>query len=569
MSSLACVRGVPLLKTKLYAPPVRTDWVSRPRLLTRLEQAFHVKVALLSAPAGFGKTALLSEWIGSCEAPTAWLSLDRDDNDPARFWSYVVAALRTIPELEEREVGGTMLASLESRTLAANAPTFEPLLTDLINELSQATQNDIILVLDDVHSIAQPRIHDAISFLLDHMPRQMHVILSSRIDPPWSLARMRVRREMIELRLDDLRFSPEDSAAFLRDVMGVDLLPNDITALEERTEGWIAGLQMAALSMQGRRQAEGAQDLSEFIRAFTGSHRFVLDYLVEEVLDQQPVPIQEFLLRTSVLERFTGPLCDAVVGGTEPTAGEDRARAPGMRAFTRSAGSPERGFDLVSGREVLEYLDRRNLFVVPLDGHREWYRYHRLFADLLQKRLLQLYPDLVPILHGRASAWYEGRAQATEPSLGEGQLMSAAVGHALASGDYEWAAHLIEQAAESTLAHSECATFLRWTEQLPTSVVQRRPGLCALQAWVMLLAGRPMSDIRRRVQAAEYSPGQDAGRTDILHACIAAFHGQAVRATELSHQALTHLPESDRFLRTGSGVDPEHVAARRWRSGRR
>jgi len=530
----------------MYVPPVRADWVSRPRLLGRLEQVRHTKLTLLSAPAGFGKPTLLSEWVAGCEAPVAWLSLDRDDNDPARFWCYVIAALRTIPELEERDFGRTMLAVLESRAFAALAP----LLADLINELSQATQQDIVLVLDDLHVISQPRIHEGLSFLLDHMPQQMHVVLSTRIDPPWSLARMRVRREMIELRLDDLRFSPEESAAFLRDATGIDLLPDDLAALEERTEGWIAGLQMAVLSMQGRRQADGAQDLSKFIRAFTGSHRFVLDYLVEEVLDQQPVAIQEFLLRTSILERLTGPLCAAVVGGMEPIAGEDRTYGPDIGAPTRGETAPGHVFDVADGREILGYLDRRNLFVVPLDEHREWYRYHRLFADLLHKRLLQLYPDLVPILHGRASAWYEERAQAAEPSWDNSRLLSAAIGHALASGDYEWAAHLIEGAAEFTLAHSECATFLGWTDQLPNSVIHRRPGLCALQAWVMLLTGRPISEVRRRMAAAEQSPDQDTGRTDVLHAFIAAFQGQATRAIELSRQALKQLPESDRFLRT-------------------
>ncbi len=546
MSSPDHVRSIPLLQTKMYVPPVRASWVSRPRLLQRLDQVLHVKLALLSAPAGFGKTALLSEWIAECEAPVAWLALDRDDNDPARFWSYVVAALRTIPELGGRDLGGPVLASLASPTFKA----LEPLLAELINELSQAIHQDILLVLDDLHVISQPRIHETLSYLLDHMPRQMHVILSSRIDPPWSLARMRVRREMVELRLADLRFSPQECTAFLHDAMGIDLPPDAIAALEDRTEGWVAGLQMAALSMQGRRQPDDAGDLSAFIRAFTGSHRFVLDYLVEEVLDQQPVEIQEFLLRTSILERLTGGLCDAVIGLTDGTAREDRARGTGTRALIRSAAPAEAGSDADGGRAILEYLDRRNLFVVPLDEHRDWYRYHRLFADLLHKRLLQLYPDLVPILHGRASAWYEEHAQAAEPFLDKGWLTSAAIRHALASGDDEWAAHLIEQAAESTLAHSECATFLEWTEQLPTAVIQQRPGLCALQAWVILLAGRPISEVRRHIQAAEQSPDQDTGRTHVLHAFIAAFQGQAMRAIELSRQALEQLPESDRFLRT-------------------
>jgi LuxR family maltose regulon positive regulatory protein len=537
---------MPLLQTKLYVPRIRANWISRSRLLRRLDHVLRVKLALLSAPAGFGKTALLGEWIAQCEAPVAWLSLDREDDDPARFWSYVVAALRTIPELGERDLGSTMLASLASYTSTA----LEPLLAGLINELSQATGQDFVLALDDLQVISRPRIHETLSFLLDHMPRHMHVVLSSRIDPPWSLARMRVRREMIELRLEELRFSSGECARFLQDAMGIDLSPDDVDALERRTEGWIAGLQMAALSIQGRRQSSGPQDLSTFIRAFTGSHRFVLDYLVEEVLDQQPVEIQEFLLRTSILERLTGPLCDAVIGLREDATGGRAAQAVDPDALIPHTAGPEAGSGAASGRAILAYLDRRNLFVVPLDEHREWYRYHRLFADLLHKQLLQLYPDLVPILHGRASAWYEERAQAAEPSFETGHLTSAAIRHALASGDDEWAAHLIEQAAALTLGHSECATFLGWTEQLPASVIQRRPSLCALQAWVMLLAGRPLSEVRRHVRAAEDVPPQDTGCAHVLHAFIAACQGQAARAMELSHRALEQLPESDRFLRT-------------------
>jgi len=395
--------AAPLLTTKLYIPPVRPECVSRPRLIERLNAGLDRKLTLVSAPAGFGKTTLLSEWVHSrgrsetCPS-VAWVSLDKGDNDPARFWAYVIAALQTV----QTEIGETALVALGSR----QPPPVEAILNGLINEIAKVP-GPFVLVLDDVHVITEQRVHEALTFLLDHLPPQMHVTVSSRADPPWPLARLRARGEMTELRASDLRFSDKEAAAFLNDVMRLDLSPEDIDALEARAEGWIVGLQMAALSMRGRK------DVSGFIRAFTGTHRFILDYLVEEVLDQQSPAVQEFLLRTSILERLTGPLCDAVA-------------------------------DRSDSRTVLAQLEQANLFLLPLDDERRWYRYHRLFADLLRSRLEQTHPDQVPTLHIQASEWYEGNG-----------LIAEAVSHALAAGDMDQAVRLIEGNALTIINQGE------------------------------------------------------------------------------------------------------------------
>jgi len=399
--------ATPLLTTKLYIPPIRPDRVPRPRLIERLNEGLHRKLTLLSAPAGFGKTTLLSEWTRQSALPVAWVSLDVGDSDPARFWAYFIAALQTI----HQSVGEPALAALQS----PQPPWLEGLLTGLINEIAQAPA-PFVLVLDDFHMIAGQPIHDGITFLLGNLPPQMHLIVSSRADPPWPLARLRARRDMTELRVDDLRFTSAEAASFLNEVMKLELSPGDVAALEERTEGWIVGLQMAALSMRGR------EDVSGFIKAFSGSHRFILDYLVEEVVDRQPRDIQEFLLKTSILERVTAPLCDAVTGAND-------------------------------GQTILAQLEQANLFLVPLDDERRWYRYHHLFADLLRNRLAQVWPDRVPTLHRRASEWYDSKGQIVE-----------AVGHALMTGDVEWIESLVAANALAVIYHGELATVARWLD---------------------------------------------------------------------------------------------------------
>jgi LuxR family maltose regulon positive regulatory protein len=338
--------ATPLLTTKLYIPPTRPELISRPRLIERLNAGLHRKLTLISAPAGFGKTTLLSQWASQQVSesangrPVAWLSLDEGDNDPARFLAYFIAALQTIPSLSEAGVRESALAVFQS----PQPPPIEAVLTPLIDEIA-ALPDKIILVLDDYHLIEAQPIRDALTFLLEYLPPQMHLVITTRDDPHLPLARLRGRGQLTELRATDLRFSSSEAAEFLNQVMDLGLSTEDIAALETRTEGWIAGLQLAAISMQGH------EDAPSLIKSFTGSHRFVLDYLIEEVLEQQPENIQTFLLQTAVLNRLTGSLCNALTS-------QD------------------------NGQATLELLERSNLFIVPLDGERQWYRYHHLFADL-------------------------------------------------------------------------------------------------------------------------------------------------------------------------------------------
>ncbi len=509
----------PLLTTKLYTPPVRTRErvVSRPRLIRRLNEGFREgahfsrKLTPLSAPAGFGKTTLLSEWIANCGCPVAWLSLDEGDDDPARFMNYLIAALRKVDRAVQ--IGQQALDALRSP-----GQPMQTVLSLLTNEIAAAPE-PFILVLDDYHAIRSPSIHKALVFLIDHLPPQMHLVLATRVDPPWPIARLRGRGQLAELRLADLRFTQAEAVEFLSCVLGLELKADDIATLNSRTEGWIAGLQMAALALQGSQSALGGRDARDFIRAFSGSDRYILDYLVEEVLQGQPEQIQTFLLYTSILDRLSGPLCDAVLG--------------------REAESSEKGREQ-TGRETLDYLERANLFVLPLDNRREWYRYHRLFADLLRVRLERLYPERVPELHRRASAWCERHG-----------LLDAAVDHALAAGDGERAADLVELIAEATLLRGELSTFLRWVEALPDRTVRARPTLCALYAWMLLWQGRSLKMIESLLQdAAKGNERIAAGRVTALRGLMAGFRGQVSLANELSHRALEQLPEEEQFVRT-------------------
>ena len=388
-----------ILATKLYIPPPRSKIVLRPRLIERLNEGLSAscKLTLISAPAGFGKTTQVSEWIASCGQPVAWLSLDEGDNDPTRFLIYLVAALQTIAA----NIGAGALVVLQSH----QPPSTESILTILLNDVTTIPDN-FVLILDYYHVIDSKPVDEAITFLLEHLPPHMHLVIASREDPHLPLARLRARGQLTELRAANLRFTPAEAAEFLNQVMGLNLSVEDIAALENRTEGWIAGLQLAALSMQGHK------DTTSFIKSFTGSHHFVLDYLVEEVLGQQSESVRTFLLRTSILGRLCGPLCDAVLHGEYGP--------------TPSA----------SGQETLEYLEHANLFIVPLDNERRWYRYHHLFADLLRQLLHALYPhqpDSVAQYHIRASQWYEDNA-----------LQIEAFRHAAAANDIERAERLIK-----------------------------------------------------------------------------------------------------------------------------
>jgi ATP/maltotriose-dependent transcriptional regulator MalT len=424
----------PLLLTKLYIPPPRPKIVLRPRLIERLNQGLApgCKLTLISASAGFGKTTLVSEWIASCERPAAWLSLDEGDNDPTHFLAYLVAALQTIAP----KIGEGILVALQS----TQPPPSEALLTTLLNEIATIPDN-FILVLDDYHMIDSEPIDHAFTFLLDHLPPQMRLVIATREDPSLPLPRYRVRGQLTELRAADLRFTPEEAGAFLNQMMNLNLSVENIAALETRTEGWIAGLQLAALSMQAR------SDTAGFIQAFTGSHRFVLDYLVEEVLKHQSEHIRSFLLQTAILDRFCAPLCNAV------NERED-------------------------GQEMLDVLERSNLFLISLDDKRQWYRYHHLFADVLQTHLMEAQPDRAATLHGRASAWYERNG-----------LRSDAIRHALAAKDSDRAAGLIELAWPAMDLSYQSSTWLGWVEELPDVLIRARPVLSVGYAWALLDGG--------------------------------------------------------------------------------
>src|SRR5215216_2444913 len=423
--------STPILATKLYVPPPRPKVVSRTRLIERLNEGLHRKLTLISAPAGFGKTTLVSEWVAGCERPTAWLSLDEGDNDPARFLAYLIAALQQIAP----SLGAEVMGLLQS----PQPPPAASILTDLLNEIT-AIPDHFILVLDDYHVIDSKPIDQALSFLLEHQPPQVHLVIVTREDPDLPLARLRAQGQLTELRAAGLRFTASEAAEFLNTVMGLNLSAADIASLEDRTEGWIAGLQLAALSMQG------SKDTANFIKSFTGSHHFVMDYLVEEVLQQQPESVQTFLLRTSILDRLCGSLCDAVL------------LAPSGSA---------------SGQETLEYLERANLFLVPLDSERRWYRYHHLFADLLRQRLLQGIAsstgdteNRVNELHLRASQWYEDNGLELE-----------AFQHAAAANDVERAERLMAGKGIPLHFRGGVTPLLEWLETLPTSVLNARPSL--------------------------------------------------------------------------------------------
>ncbi|RPI86395.1 MAG: helix-turn-helix transcriptional regulator [Chloroflexi bacterium] len=428
----------PLLLTKLYIPPSRPGIVPRPRLVERLNEGLHRKLVLVSAPAGFGKTTLVSEWVAVCERPVTWLSLDEGDNDPTRFLTYFIAALQKIVA----NIGAGTLAVLQS----PQPPSIESILTTLLNEIT-TIQDNFILVLDDYHAIDSEPIDQALTFLLEHLPPQMHLVITTREDPSLPLARLRARGQLTELRAADLRFTPAEAAEFLNQVMGLNLSAEDITALETRTEGWIAGLQLAAIALRSPLSMQGRSDTAGFIQAFTGSHRFVLDYLVEEVLQRQSELIRSFLLQTAILDKFCAPLCNAV------TERED-------------------------GKEMLDMLERSNLFLIPLDDKRKWYRYHHLFADVLQTHLMEAQLDRAATLHLRASAWYERNG-----------LRSDAIHHALVGKDFERAAGLIELAWPADEGTIQITTWLGWVKTLPDELVRARPVLNVWYAYAFLGRG--------------------------------------------------------------------------------
>jgi len=437
----------PLLATKLSLPRPRAQLVPRTLLLERLQQGMERSLTLVSAPAGFGKTTLLSQWLAESALPVAWLSLEPEDNEPIRFLTYLIAALQTL--------GPQLSASALARLRLPQPAEQETVLGLLANDLTRGPGEGFVLVLDDYHVVEAPPIHRALTFLLDHLPPQMHLIIATRADPPLPLARLRARGQLTELRADELRFQVAEAKAFL-EVMGLHLAPSDVATLQGRTEGWIAGLQLAALSLQGR------VDVSTFLPAFSGSHRFVLDYLSEEVLSRQSAGVQAFLLQTSILERLSGSLCDEVTGGAE-------------------------------GQAMLEALERANLFVASLDDERTWYRYHHLFADMLRSRLQRSEPQLLPELHRRASSWYERH-----------DLLIEAVHHALLASDVERTVRLIEENTHALALRGQVQTVLNWLHALPDGFMQMHPRLCFSHALLLMFTGQ-LAEALTGLQDAERS----------------------------------------------------------------
>jgi LuxR family maltose regulon positive regulatory protein len=496
-----------LLATKIGIPRIRPDLLSRSHLIGRLEEATTRELVLVSTPAGFGKTTLLAGWAKSSESPVAWLSLDGDDNDPARFWRYIVAAVDRV----HKGIGEQALSLLN----ASAQPTPKAVVTAMVNELT-ARPGELVLVLDDCHLIESHAIHDSLAFLLENLPPGVHVVIASRREPPIPLARFRARGQLAELRAADLRFTLEEATALLHKVWEINLPEESIAALEARTEGWVTGLQLAALSLRG------ASDPARFIQGFTGSNRYILDYLTEEVLEQQPGDVRSFLLETSVLEQLSGPLCDGLTGRSD-------------------------------GQEMLEQLERANLFLVPLDEERHWYRYHHLFADLLLARLQSADPKRVSELHWKAATWFEAY-----------ELVGDAVRHALAAGEAMWAARLVEQHVEEVLRRGEGETLRGWLAALPQEVVRSRPRLALAQVIAAFNAGRLqaaeplLEDAEQALTTVPSEPYEPSIGTEmsmlanvpasiaLLRAALAALRGDAERTTELVHRAQAHLAEGER-----------------------
>ena len=523
--------SAPLLTTKLYIPPPRPSVVPRPRLIERLNEGLTAsrKLTLISASAGFGKTTLVSEWVASCGQPVAWLSLDEGDNDPARFLTYLVAALQTIAP----KIGAGVLAALQS----PQPPPSEAILTTLLNEITTLPDH-FILVLDDFHVIDSKPVDEALTFLLEHLPPQMHLVIASREDPDLPLARLRARGQLTELRAADLRFTSAEAAEFLNQMMGLDLSPENISALETRTEGWIAGLQLAALALQGSLSMQGQPDTASFIRSFTGSHRYILDYLVEEVLQRQPERVSSFLLQTSILDQICGPLCDAITGQMD-------------------------------GKEMLKALEQGNLFVIPLDAQRQWYRYHHLFADVLQEHLKGTQPERVSVLHRRASEWYEKNG-----------LPHDAIRHALAAGDFARAADLIELVMPAMNHSRQFATLLGWLKALPDELVRVRPVLSIWYASVSLSCGE-LGGVEPRLRDAERWLDTTAdttgmvvvdeeefrrapGMIPLIRAGLALARGDMPETVKNARRVLDLAPEDD-LMMLGGAASQLGLAA--WTSG--
>jgi LuxR family maltose regulon positive regulatory protein len=518
-------KSIPLLTTKFHIQPVRRNIVRRPNLIDRLNAGLNRKLTLISAPAGFGKTTLISEWAERLQASSlkanqivdriAWLSLDDSDNDYVRFLTYFIGALQSIGA--EYDPTGS-IGKATGELLRMPEPPPEEIMTALLNRIS-ALQDGIIVILDDYHYIETEAIHGALTFLVEHMAPEMHLVISTRQDPPLALARLRAEDAMTELRAADLRFSLPEVGEFMNQTMNLDLSTKDITLLEARTEGWIAGLQLAAISLQGR------DDAAALIESFTSSHRHVTDYLLQEILNRQSEKLLMFLLQTAILDRLTGPLCDALTGRDD-------------------------------GQEVLETLEHTNLFIVPLDSERRWYRYHHLFAGLLRQRLQHTQPEEIPILHNRASEWCKKNG-----------FFDEAIQYALQADDFEQAVRLIEEHVDVIWQRGEHAKLWRWLKKLPIELVFSKPLICIFHAWYLFHDGQ-LDAAERSLQAAEQVIGSGTesaaqigpevpggqrgadrlkiqGRVATIRACLSSYRSDVPMIIHDARKALECLPEQD------------------------
>jgi LuxR family maltose regulon positive regulatory protein len=514
--------GVPLLESKLHVPRRRRGVVARARLEGRVAGREMPPVVLVSAPAGFGKTTLLTSWVEALRAAgtrVAWVSLDHRDSDPAVFWSYVIAALAKAAPGAGDEA---------SEALQTSPSALEAVVASLLNDLA-VLDDDVVLVLDDYHVVESLELHESMRFLVEHLPQQVHVVVGCRADPPWPLSGLRARGELLEIRAADLRFTPQEAAAYLHDAMGLELAEADVEVLEDRTEGWIAALQLAALSLQGR------DDPGAFIAEFAGDDRFVVDYLVDEVLDRQPAEVRRFLLETAVLHRLSGPLCAAVTGRSD-------------------------------AKSTLEALDRSNLFLVALDDRRQWYRYHHLFAEVLRARLADEAPDRLPELHHRASAWFEADGDQAE-----------ALRHALAAGDVDKAAELVELAIPGLRRARQEATQREWLDALPEEVFANRPVLSIARVGARMATGdtdgvAPLLDQAERLLDPDRAPSEVVVHDEdelprlptqvaMYRAALALLRGDLAAATEHGERAAALSAPDDHF---GRGAAAALVGLARW-----
>jgi len=490
-----------ILATKLFVPPQRPTAVSREHLMGRLDAGVRGKLTLVSAPAGFGKTTLVSEWLADSAYQHAWLSLDASDRDPSRFLVYVISALQTILP----DIGTSLLDSLQS----PQSLTTDIAVTSLINEIITHTNDPLVLVLDDYHLLDSREIDTMIEFLLEHQPPQLHLVITTREDPLFSLVRLRARGDLTEIRIADLRFSLAETTDFLNQSMGLNLSPDDIASLEARTEGWIAGLQMVAISMQGR------HDIPSFIESFTGSHRFILDYLVEEVLQSQADPIREFLFQTSILDRLTAPLCDHITGRDD-------------------------------AQHILEALERGNMLILPLDDERQWYRYHHLFADVLLAHATQHFPDQVPVWQRRASEWYA-----------DNNFKADAIRYAFDAEEFTRAADLLENSWPAVFNGFKPTVWRGWVQSLPDEMIRRRPVISSGYAWTLLDDGLT-DEVESRLDDAERLLTADDDRVVVNHEQFASLPAIIAGGRAYLAQVRGDIHETIKHAQRALGLLPAH-----------